>query len=347
MKHLLQIALVFIMQAWVIFPAFAQYKIYEKGFEAYKAGNFANAISSFTEFLSKPARDNSLDAEVYYLRGLSHYKVNDFKNANVDFLEAIHLNHSNKGNINWFLAKTQEQLGFYFDATNSYENAIKELYSNKETMVKLLHERSQIYLKLKERALAYNDLKRAYDIHPGNVLINSELEKFTDMEIASYQNARAIQKNETTLQSDSINTSKLAEFYKNEKRYALVIGNSKYLKPIGELKNPVNDAIDMAAELERSNFEVDLLINATYGQMRASLLKFKDKIEGGERDNTVALFYFAGHGLRQEEENYLVPVDALIEFEDDIRRYCFPVQRMVLANMENSNSRMNIVILDA
>jgi uncharacterized caspase-like protein len=127
----------------------------------------------------------------------------------------------------------------------------------------------------------------------------------------------------------------------------LVIGNALYTKEIGELRNPVNDATDMAAELEHSNFEVNLLINATYGQMRAALLKFKEKLDRADHDNSVALFYFAGHGLRHEDENYLVPVDARVEYEDDIWRYCFPVQRMVLANMEFSKSRMNIVILDA
>ena len=139
----------------------------------------------------------------------------------------------------------------------------------------------------------------------------------------------------------------LANEYKNEKRYALVIGNGAYPKAVGVLKNPVNDATDMAKELEASSFDVTLLTNATYGQIRAALLRFKDKIDAGDKDNTVALFYFAGHGVRHEEENYLVPVDASVEFEDDIARYCFPTQRMVLGNMERSNARMNIVILDA
>lgn len=103
----------------------------------------------------------------------------------------------------------------------------------------------------------------------------------------------------------------------------------------------------MAAELERSNFEVQLLTNATYGQIRAGLQKFKDKLESGDPEKTVGLFYFAGHGLRQDQENYLVPVDAKIEYEDDIWRYCFPVQRMVLGSMEQAKSRLNIVILDA
>jgi hypothetical protein len=135
--------------------------------------------------------------------------------------------------------------------------------------------------------------------------------------------------------------------YKDEKRYALVIGNSKYPSSIGVLRNPVNDATEMAKELQRSGFEVQLLTDATYGQMRAGMLKFKEKVDAGEKDKTVALFYYAGHGLAHDDENYLVPIDAMIEYEDDIARYCFGVQRMVLANMERSNSRMNIVILDA
>ncbi|MBL0743565.1 caspase family protein [Chryseolinea lacunae] len=142
-------------------------------------------------------------------------------------------------------------------------------------------------------------------------------------------------------------TPTIAEFYKDEKRYALVIGNGGYPKSIGVLKNPVNDATDFAKELQNSNFEVQLLTNATYGQMRAAMLKFKEKVDAGDRDKTVSLFYYAGHGVQRDDENYLVPIDATIEFEDDIARYCFPVQRMVLANMERSNSRMNIVILDA
>jgi len=139
----------------------------------------------------------------------------------------------------------------------------------------------------------------------------------------------------------------LADQYKDERRFALVIGNSNYPKNIGVLKNPVNDATDMARELEKSNFQVQLLTNATYGQMRAALLKFKEQVDAGDRDKTVSLFYYAGHGLQQDQENFLVPSMHQIEFEDDIARYCFPVQRMVLANMERSNSRINIVILDA
>ena len=57
-----------------------------------------------------------------------------------------------------------------------------------------------------------------------------------------------------------------------------MIGNSNYPRNIGVLKNPVNDATDFAKELQNSNFEVQLLTNATYGQMRAAMLRFKEKV---------------------------------------------------------------------
>lgn len=138
----------------------------------------------------------------------------------------------------------------------------------------------------------------------------------------------------------------LADQYKEEKRYALVIGNSAY-KYVSPLKNSANDANDMAAELEKSNFEVIKVINGNYEQMREAYRKFYEKLSNGPKDQTVGLFYYAGHGLQNEGENYLVPVEANIQYDDDIPRMCFPVQRVVVANMERSNSRMNIIVLDA
>jgi tetratricopeptide (TPR) repeat protein len=138
----------------------------------------------------------------------------------------------------------------------------------------------------------------------------------------------------------------LAEEFKNEKRYALVIGNAKY-QSVPPLKNAVNDANDIAAELERSNFEVIKIIDADYQKMREAFLKFHEKLTNGPKDQTIGLFYYAGHGLQNEGENYLVPVEANVKYDDDIPRMCLPMQRVVLANMERSSTRMNIVIMDA
>lgn len=139
----------------------------------------------------------------------------------------------------------------------------------------------------------------------------------------------------------------LADLYKDEKRFALIIGNSAYPKEIGVLKNPVNDATDFAEAIKKMGFDVTLVTDASYGKIRAEMMKFRDKLNTGERDQTVGLFFYAGHGLQHDSENYIVPVDAELQYEDDIARYCFPIQKMVLTQMENTNSRMNIVILDA
>jgi tetratricopeptide (TPR) repeat protein len=138
----------------------------------------------------------------------------------------------------------------------------------------------------------------------------------------------------------------LAEEFKNEKRYALVIGNAKY-KSVPPLKNSVNDANDIAAELERSNFEVIKVIDGDYSKMREAFTKFHEKLSNGPKDQTIGLFYYAGHGLQNEGENYLVPIEANVKYDDDIPRMCLPMHRVVLANMERSSTRMNIVIMDA
>lgn len=139
----------------------------------------------------------------------------------------------------------------------------------------------------------------------------------------------------------------LEELYAEEKRFALVIGNSAYSPKIGVLRNPVNDASAFAQTLKAMNFDVTLITDATYGKIRVEMLKFREKLNTGDKEHTVGLFYYAGHGLQHDNENYIVPVDAELEFEDDIPRYCFPIQKMVLNQLENTNSRMNILVLDA
>lgn len=373
---------------------FAQFKLYEKGHDSYTSGKYNEAILNFSEYLTKPTRDKSLDVEVFYLRALSYYKSNNFKSAIEDFQEIILLDHKNKGNIYWFLAKSYDKTNSLPECVNAYNYALRELDSNKESKGKILHERSQIHTRMGELNMAYADMKAVAVIQPGNAEVKREIEKLEKQNITARNTTYPAAQNSTTPSTKKPETAKknesttktnqpvvkkdgasqvktevktpatqppvqevikpvvpptptLAELYKDEKRYALVIGNSNYPKNIGVLKNPVNDATDFAKELQNSNFEVQLLTNATYGQIRAAMLRFKEKVDAGERDKTVSLFYYAGHGLQRDDENYLVPIDASIEYEDDIARYCFPVQRMVLSNMERSNSRMNIVILDA
>ena len=125
-----------------------------------------------------------------------------------------------------------------------------------------------------------------------------------------------------------------------ERRVALVIGNSAY--KAAPLKNPANDARDMAAALKKLGFDVTLLTDAGQQQMDAAVREFGLKL----RQGGAGLFYYAGHGLQVGGENYLVPVSANIQTESDVRFTCLPAG-MVLGKMEDARNDLNIIILDA
>lgn len=124
-----------------------------------------------------------------------------------------------------------------------------------------------------------------------------------------------------------------------DRRIALVIGNSAY-RGFVPLRNPANDASDVARRLKDFGFEVTLLLNGTQRQMTRAMTRFGEGVE----HETEALFYFAGHAIQAGGRNYLIPVDAEIKSEAAARTEAVDVDR-VLAQMVGS--RVGIVILDA
>ena len=124
------------------------------------------------------------------------------------------------------------------------------------------------------------------------------------------------------------------------RRVALVIGNGAY--PTAPLKNPVNDARDMARTLRDLGFEVILRENATLRQMEDAVDELWMRLKAGG----AGLFFFAGHGLQVAGRNYLVPVDARLQVEQDVKYRCMDAG-LVLGRMENAGNQLNIVILDA
>lgn len=125
-----------------------------------------------------------------------------------------------------------------------------------------------------------------------------------------------------------------------EKRVALIIGNGNYKS--SPLRNPVNDARSMAKILQRLNFKVLEYENLTQKQMKQAIDKFGREIRGGG----VGLFFFAGHGMQARGRNYLIPVNADINTENDIEYESIDAGR-VLAKMEDAGNRVNIVMIDA
>ena len=123
-------------------------------------------------------------------------------------------------------------------------------------------------------------------------------------------------------------------------RTALIIGNSHY--KVGVLKNPLHDAQDIADALRQQGFAVTLKLDGTQEQMESAISEFGRKLyQGG-----VGLFYYAGHGVQVDGENYLVPVEARIESESDVRYKSVNVGQ-ILGKMGEARNGLNIVILDA
>lgn len=123
-----------------------------------------------------------------------------------------------------------------------------------------------------------------------------------------------------------------------EKRVALVIGNAAY--PGAPLANPANDARDMAKALRRLGFDVIEKTDVTQKEMNRAITQFGERL----RSDTVALFFYAGHGMQVKGKNYLIPVDAQIKSEASARAESVDVDTVM---DQLSVSPLNIVILDA
>ncbi len=125
-----------------------------------------------------------------------------------------------------------------------------------------------------------------------------------------------------------------------ERRIALVIGNGTYKS--APLRNPVNDATDIADALGKFGFSVSLKTDANQRNMKQAILAFGKQLRNGG----VGLFYFAGHGIQVKGTNYLIPIGAQIESEGDVEFEAVDAGR-VLAKMEDAANDLNIIILDA
>jgi hypothetical protein len=125
-----------------------------------------------------------------------------------------------------------------------------------------------------------------------------------------------------------------------QKRVALVIGNGSY-QHTAHLKNPANDAGDMAAALQRLGFDVLRGIDLSHSGMRDIIRSFTQKVTSAD----VALVFYAGHGLQVGGKNYLLPVDAQIETQADLEFGSIDLN-LVLGFMEGQ-AKTSIVFLDA
>ncbi|WP_295399484.1 caspase family protein [uncultured Thiocystis sp.] len=130
-------------------------------------------------------------------------------------------------------------------------------------------------------------------------------------------------------------------------RLALVIGNGNgngngdYAS--GALANPANDANDIAAKIRALGFQTDLLLNANQQAMEQAIERFTSALEG---EGNVGFFYFAGHGIEYEGNNYLIPIGATINGQADLR-YQAVDAGWVRDGMTEAGNGLNLIVLDA
>lgn len=123
-------------------------------------------------------------------------------------------------------------------------------------------------------------------------------------------------------------------------RVALVIGNSAYEQ--SPLRNPKNDAEAVSIALKGLGFHVTQATDCSLEKMEDSLVEFRRAL----KQNSVGVLFYAGHGLQVDGENYLVPIDAKLREQFEVRRKCLPL-KTILEAMANSECRLKVVILDS
>jgi hypothetical protein len=125
-------------------------------------------------------------------------------------------------------------------------------------------------------------------------------------------------------------------------RLALIIGNTSYRD--APLVNPANDAKAVGALFTQAGFSVDSRLDATRVDMMAAIERFGAAVKRSE--TKLVVFYYAGHGVQLDWRNYLLPVDALVEKQEDLKQRCVDLN-LLLGQFSAAKDKTFVIILDA
>jgi uncharacterized caspase-like protein len=125
-------------------------------------------------------------------------------------------------------------------------------------------------------------------------------------------------------------------------RVALIIGNGHYPDASAPLTQPINDARALSAQLRHDGFDVEMVEDANKDDMSRAI----DRMRGKIRSDSVVLLFFGGYGVQVGRESYMIPVDATIWKEIDVRREGVSVES-VLDVMKAQGARAKLVVVDA
>src|SRR3981189_1370590 len=140
----------------------------------------------------------------------------------------------------------------------------------------------------------------------------------------------------------AVSTEQTADASKKASRLALVIGNGHYPDANAPLSQPINDARALTSALRGNGFDVDVVEDASKDDMHRAIGRLKSKI----KPDSVVMLFFGGYGVQVGRESYMIPVDAAIWKESDVRRDGLSIEA-VLEVMKEKGARAKLVVVDA
>jgi uncharacterized caspase-like protein len=140
----------------------------------------------------------------------------------------------------------------------------------------------------------------------------------------------------------AISAEQSADAAHRPSRIALVIGNGHYPDANAPLSQPINDARGLTAALRKNGFDVDVIEDATKDDMTRAVERLKSRV----KPDSVVMLFFGGFGIEAGGESYMIPVDAAIWKERDVRHNAVSVES-VLEAMKEEGACAKLVVLDA
>ena len=140
----------------------------------------------------------------------------------------------------------------------------------------------------------------------------------------------------------AVETEQAGQAAKKGSRLALIIGNGHYPDASEALSQPLNDARALSGALRRDGFDVDVVEDATKDDMARAIERLKGKIG----QDSVVMLFFGGYAAQSGRQSYMIPVDATIWRESDVRREGVSVES-VLDMMKEQGAKAKLAVIDA
>jgi uncharacterized caspase-like protein len=179
---------------------------------------------------------------------------------------------------------------------------------------------------------------RKFRISPRSITVAAALVGMVSLAIGAHAalNMRALDA------AKAVATEQDNDAGKHGSRIALVIGNGHYPDANAPLTQPINDARALTASLRRNGFDVDVVEDASKDDMSRAVDRLKSRV----KPDSVVMLFFGGYGVQVGRESYMIPVDARIWKEADVRRDGLSIES-VLAAMKERGARAKLVVIDA